>query len=135
MRKRPSQKKGKKGSSKIPSKADSGRKHGGLLPGTAFACGTDFYTTDDQGRVFNQHGEQVYQEGEVQMVEETDDDDDDLGVLQLSPDDDDDDKAREGQRGHLCQKAKHRSKARAQEIKVVPPREKVKKMMKKKMKM
>ena len=94
-----SQKKGKKVPSKIPSKADSGRKHGGLLPGTVFAHGMGFYTTDDQGRVFNQYGERVYQEGEVQMVEETDDNDDDLGVTQLPPDDDNDDKAREGQRG------------------------------------
>ena len=94
-----SQKKGKKVLSKIPSKADSGRKHGGLLPGTAFAHGTGFYTTDDQGRVFNQYGERVYQEGEVQMVEETDNDDNDLGVTQLPPDDDDDDKVREGQGG------------------------------------
>ena len=51
-----SQKKGKKVPSKILSKADSGRKHGGLLPGTAFARGAGFYTTDDQGRVFNQYG-------------------------------------------------------------------------------
>ena len=92
-----SQKKGKKVPSKIPSKADSGRKHGGLLPGTVFACGTGFYTTDDQGRVFNQYGERVYQAGEVQTVEETDNDDDDLGVTQLQPDDDDDDEVREGQ--------------------------------------
>ena len=52
-----SQKKGKKVLSKIPSKADSGRKHRGLLPGTAFARGVGFYITDDQGRVFNQYGE------------------------------------------------------------------------------
>ena len=52
-----SQKKGKKVPRKIPSKADSGQKHRGLLPGTAFARGVSFYTTDDQDRVFNQYEE------------------------------------------------------------------------------
>ena len=63
------------------------------------------------------------------MVEETDDNDGDLGVTQLPPDDDDDNEAREGQVGQAPPESQAQIKARAQEIKVVQPREKVKERM------
>ena len=44
---------------KVPSKTDSGRKHGGMLPSASgqslagFCHGPGYYTTDEQRRVFD----------------------------------------------------------------------------------
>ena len=49
---------------KVPSRKDSNKKHmgGKGLPGTGvrgFQCGPEYYTTDDQGQVFDQYGHQI----------------------------------------------------------------------------
>ena len=89
----------------VPSKSDLGHKHGEMLLGVSgqtlagFCQGERFYTMDKQGRVFDQYGKRVYQEGEVQMVEESSDEEQqepeeeekDLGVKELPEDESDDD--------------------------------------------
>ena len=75
-----SQGKGKKvPERKVPSRADSGRKHGGMSGGTpavGLNRGPGFYHTDAQGRTFYRYGE-----GETQTVTESSDDG--LGVKPL----------------------------------------------------
>ena len=90
--------KGKKIPAKaVPPKLDSGQKHGGMLLGVSgqalvrFSHGPKFYRTDEQGRVFDQYGKRIYQEGEEQTVEESSEEEEaELGVEEL-PDDDSDD--------------------------------------------
>ena len=56
-----------------------------------FSHGPGFYRTDEQGRMFDQYGRRIYQEGEEQSVEESSEEEDvELGVKEL-PDDDNDD--------------------------------------------
>ena len=56
-----------------------------------FSHGLKFYRTDEQGRVFDRYGERIYQEGEVQMVEESSEEEEtELGVEKLPEDDSDD---------------------------------------------
>ena len=61
----------------VPSRSDLGRKHGGMLLGVSgqtlvgFSRRLKFYRTDEQGRMFDKYGERIYQEGEVQTVEES----------------------------------------------------------------
>ena len=69
---------------KVPSRADSGRKHGGMssdTPAASFGQGPGFYHTDEQGRTFDRYGKRIYLEGETQTVTESSDDD--LGVQPL----------------------------------------------------
>ena len=53
----------------VPSKSDSGQKHGGMLLGVSgqmlvgFSHGLKFYRTDEQGRVFDRYGKRIYPEG------------------------------------------------------------------------
>ena len=82
----------------VPSKSDSGQKHGGMLLGVlgqtlaGFCRGPKFYRTDEQGRVFDKYGKRIYQEGEEQMVEESSEEEEvELGVEKL-PENDSDDK-------------------------------------------
>ena len=81
----------------VPSKSDSGQKHGGMLLGVSgqalvgFSHGPKFYRTDEQGRVFDRYGERIYQEGEVQTVEESSEEEEmELGVEKLPENDSDD---------------------------------------------
>ena len=71
----------------VPSKSDSGQKHGGMLLGVSgqmlagFSHGLKFYRTDEQGRVFDRYGKRIYPEGEVQTVEESSEEEEtELGV-------------------------------------------------------
>ena len=69
---------------KVLSRADSGRKHGGMNGGTpavGLSWGPGFYCTDEQGRTFDRYGKRIYLEGETQTVIESSDDD--LGVQPL----------------------------------------------------
>ena len=69
---------------KVPSRADSGRKHGGMsgsTPAMGLSRGPGFYCTDKQGRTFDKYGKRIYLEGETQTVTESSDDD--LGVQPL----------------------------------------------------
>ena len=82
----------------VPSRSDLGQKHGGMLLGVlgqtlaGFSCGLECYRTDEQGRMFDKYGERIYQEGEVQTVEESSEEEEaELGVKKL-PEDDSDDK-------------------------------------------
>ena len=82
----------------VPSKSDSGQKHGGMLLGASrqmlvgFSHRPKFYRTDEQGRVFDKYGKRIYQEGEEQMVEESSEEEEvELGVEEL-PENDSDDK-------------------------------------------
>ena len=82
----------------VPSKSDSGQKHGGMLLGVlgptlaGFSHGLKFHRTDEWGRMFDRYGERIYQEGEVQTVEESSEEEEtELGVKKL-PEDDSDDK-------------------------------------------
>ena len=81
----------------VPSKSDSGQKHGGMLLGVlgqtqaGFGHGLKFYRTDKQGRMFDRYGERIYQGGEVQTVEESSEEEEmELGVKKLPEDDSDD---------------------------------------------
>ena len=81
----------------VPSKLDSGRKHGGMLLGVSgqtlagFSRGPKFYRTDEQGRVFDKYRKRIYQEGEEQMVEESSKEEEvELGVEELPENDSDD---------------------------------------------
>ena len=63
---------------KVLSRADSGRKHGGMSGGTPAAglsWGPGFYHTDEQGRTFDRYGKRIYLEGKTQTVTESSDDD------------------------------------------------------------
>ena len=82
----------------VPSKSDSGRKHGGMLLGASgqtlvgFSHGPKFYRTEKQGRVFDRYGKRIYQEGEEQMVEESSEEEEvELGVEELPENDSDED--------------------------------------------
>ena len=56
-----------------------------------FSRGLKFYRTDEQGRMFDKYGERIYQEGEVQTVEESSKEEEaELGVKKLPEDDSDD---------------------------------------------
>ena len=69
---------------KVPSRADSGRKHGGISSDTSaasFGQRPGFYRTDEQGRTFDRYGKRIYLEGETQKVTESSDDD--LGIQPL----------------------------------------------------
>ena len=69
---------------KVSSRADSGRKYGGMSGGTpavGLSWGPGFYHTDEQGRTFDRYGKRIYVEGETQTVIESSDDD--LGVQPL----------------------------------------------------
>ena len=76
----------------VPSKSDSGQKHGGMLLGVlgqtlvGFSHGPKFYRTDEQGRVFDKYGKIIYQEGEESSEEE----EVELGVEKLPENDSDD---------------------------------------------
>ena len=81
----------------VPSKSDSGRKHGGMLLGVlgqtlvGFSRGLKFYRTDEQGRVFDRYRKSIYPEGEVQTVEESSKEEEmELGVEKLLENDSDD---------------------------------------------
>ena len=81
----------------VPSRSDLGQKHGGMLLGVlgqtlaGFSRGLKFYRTDKQGRMFDKYGERIYQEGEVQTVEESNEEEEaELGVKKLPEDDSDD---------------------------------------------
>ena len=80
----------------VPSRSDSGRKHGGMLLGVSgqtlvgFSRGLEFYRTDKQGRMFDKYGERIYQEGEVQTEESSEEEETELGVERLPEDDSDD---------------------------------------------
>ena len=81
----------------VPSRSDSGQKHGGMLLGVSgqtlagFSHGLEFYRTDEQGRMFDKYGERIYQEGEVQMVKESSEEEEaELGVKKIPEDDSDD---------------------------------------------
>ena len=81
----------------VPSKSDLGQKHGGMLLSVlgqtlvGFSCGLKFYRTDKQGRMFDRYGERIYQEGEVQTVEESSEEEEmELGVEKLPENDSDD---------------------------------------------
>ena len=74
----------KKTQKKVPSRADSGRKHGaksGGTPAVGLSQGPGFYSTDEQGRTFDRYGKRIYLEGETQTVIECSDDD--LGLQPL----------------------------------------------------
>ena len=79
----------------VPSRFDSGRKHGGMLLGVSgqtlvgFSHGLEFYRTDEQGRMFDKYGERIYQEGEVQTEESSEEEETELGVERLPEDDED----------------------------------------------
>ena len=89
----------------VPSKSDSGQKHGGMLLGVlgqtlvGISRGLKFYRTDEQGRMFDRHGKRIYSEREVQMVEESSEEEEtELGVEKLPENDsDDEDTPAEGQ--------------------------------------
>ena len=88
--------KGKKILVKVPSKSDSGRKHGGMLLGVSgqtlarFSRGLKFYRTNEQGRVFDRYGKRIFPEGEVQTVEESSEEEEtELGVEKLPENDSD----------------------------------------------
>ena len=69
---------------KVPPRADSGRKHGGMSGGTpavGFSQGPGFYHTDEQGRTFDRYGKRIYLEVETQTVTESSDND--MGVQPL----------------------------------------------------
>ena len=80
----------------VPSRSDSGQKHGGMLLGVSgqtlvgFSHGLEFYRTDEQGRMFDKYGERIYQEGEVQTEESSEEEEVELGVEKLPEDDSDD---------------------------------------------
>ena len=81
----------------VPSKSDSGQKYGGMLLGVSgqtlmgFSPGLKFYRTDEQGRVYDRYEERIYQEGEVQTVEESSEEEGtELGVEKLPENDSDD---------------------------------------------
>ena len=81
----------------VPSKSDSGRKHGGMLLGftgqtlAGFCHGPKFYRTDEQGRVFDKYGKRIYQEGEEHSVEESSEEEEvELGVEKLPENNSDD---------------------------------------------
>ena len=81
----------------VPSKSDSGQKHGGMLLGVSgqtlagFSHGLKFYRTDEQGRVFDRYGKRIYQEGEEQTAEESSEEEEaELGVEELPENDSDD---------------------------------------------
>ena len=74
----------------VPSKSDSGQKHGRMLLGVlgqtlaGFSRGLKFYRTDEQGRVFDRYGKRIYPEGEVQTMEESSEEEEtELGVEKL----------------------------------------------------
>ena len=89
----------------VPSKSNSGRKHGGMLLGVSgqtlvgISHGLKFYRTDEQGRMFDRYGKRIYSEREVQMVEESSEEEEtELGVEKLPENDsDDEDTPAEGQ--------------------------------------
>ena len=55
-----------------------------------FSHGLKFYRTDEQGRMFDRYGERIYQEGEVQTVEESSKEEEtELGVKKLPENDSD----------------------------------------------
>ena len=80
----------------VPSRSDSGRKHGGMLLGVSgqtlagLSHRLEFYRTDEQGRMFDKYGERIYQEGEVQTEESSEEEEAELGVKKLPGDDHDD---------------------------------------------
>ena len=81
----------------VPSKSDSGRKHGGMLLGVSgqtlvgFCHRPRFYRTDEQSRVFDKFGKRIYQEGEEQTVEGSSEEEEvELGVEKLPENDSDD---------------------------------------------
>ena len=81
----------------VPSKSDSGQKHGGMLLGVlgqtlaGISRGLKFYRTDEQGRMFDRYGKRIYSEREVQMVEESSEEEEtELGVEKLPENDSDD---------------------------------------------
>ena len=85
----------------VPSKSDSGQKHGGMLLGAlgqtlvGFSCRPKFYRTDEQGRVFDKYGKRIYQEGEEQTVEESSEEEQvELGVEKLPENGGDDEDTR-----------------------------------------
>ena len=74
----------------VPSKSDSGRKHGGMQLGVSgqtlvgISRGLKFYRTDEQGRMFDRYGKRIYSEREVQTVEESSEEEEtELGVEKL----------------------------------------------------
>ena len=81
----------------VPSKSDSGQKHGGMLlvvlgqTLVGISHRLKFYRTDKQGRMFDRYGKRIYTEGEVQMVEESSEEEEiELGVEKLPENDSDD---------------------------------------------